>query len=439
MSIELLPWQSAFRTALILGANISIAFIIQLAALEKKRPPMALILVLLGRGILINLLGGVLFQDYISQSPFWNSCYEALLIGQSAVLWIFMFYTFAGDALKILVTSIAAEIYTVTLNGIVLAMVNYVEGRENLFFGGGPFRSLDLLIPAVMYAVFLPLYFFFRDKLKEYRSKELKHRKFWTAFVGMYIFLGIISWWNGYANEMSHMSWFIWLLFFLTAAGAGAAGAMSWMFYMRRIETEHRALKKQQEFLSIHRKAMDEQIQRMEKNQKLIDHQMKEIEKLEEKAFSEERAKTYLKSLKQEYHSIKARVYCSEWEIDAVLYYYARRAGQNGISCNFFFGNYRKGSVKPEVLSEFLVLLLEEAIEKSMSVEQEKRMISLTAGTVRNQVVMVLETVCKGRYRSGKLRLLAKKRQGMMESEKKEGKHCVKVMIPCAVYCGINL
>src|SRR5699024_11451944 len=64
-------------------------------------------------------------SDLISQSPFWNSCYEALLIGQSAVLWIFMFYTFAGDALKILVTSIAAEIYTVTLNGIVLAMVNY--------------------------------------------------------------------------------------------------------------------------------------------------------------------------------------------------------------------------------------------------------------------------------------------------------------------------
>lgn len=434
MNMEMLPWQIAFRVALILLSNISIAFIIQLTALERRRSLLALTLVYLGRNILLNLLGGIVFQDYIAQNPFWNNCYEFFITFQSVILWGVAFYTFAGDALKIMVVSIAAEIYTVALNGVILAMINFVEGRNSLFLSAGPFQPLDLFIPLVMYAVFLPLYFFFRDRLRKYRNKELKHRKFWISFTVLYILLGIMSWWNGYANKMSQMSWVTWLLFFLMAAGAGTVGVISWMGYMKRIEMEHRALKKQQEFLGLHRKAIDEQIQRMEENQKIIDHQMKEIEKFEEKAFSGERAENYLKKLKQEYHSIKAGVYCSEWEIDAVLYYYARKASQNQIFCSFFFGNYRKGSLNYEVLSEILVLLLEESIERNLTVEAEKRKISLTAGTVKNQVVLILETRCKGRFQIGKLRYFLKKHQGIVKSEKNEGGFYVKVMIPCTEY-----
>lgn len=227
MNIEQLPWQTAFRTALILGTNVSIAFFIQLAALERKRSPLPLALVLLVRGIFINLLGSIIFQEYISQNALWNNCYEILITFQSIIVWIFVFYTFTGDALKIVITSMAAEIYTVALNGVILAMINYAEGRESLLLSGGPFQPLDFLIPLVMYAVFLPLYFFFKDKLKENRHRGLKHRKFWMIFAGTYIFLGIMSWWNGYVNKMSYMSWFIWLIFFLFAAGAAIAGVWS--------------------------------------------------------------------------------------------------------------------------------------------------------------------------------------------------------------------
>ena len=224
MNVEQLPWQSALRTALILGANVSIAFFIQLAALERKRSPLPLALALLIRGVLINLLGGIVFQEYISKNIFWCNCYEVLITLQAVVLWIFVFYTFTGDALKIVVTSMTAEIYAVSLNGVVLVMINYAEGRKSIFLSGGSFQMTDLLIPLIMYAVFLPLYFFFRDKLKENRHRSLKHRKFWTVFAGIYIFLGILSWWNGYANKMSYMSWFVWLIFFFLAAELGIAG-----------------------------------------------------------------------------------------------------------------------------------------------------------------------------------------------------------------------
>lgn len=44
MNMEMLPWQIAFRVALILLSNISIAFIIQLTALERRRSLLALTL-----------------------------------------------------------------------------------------------------------------------------------------------------------------------------------------------------------------------------------------------------------------------------------------------------------------------------------------------------------------------------------------------------------
>lgn len=434
MNIEQIPWQTAFRTALILGTNVSIAFLIQLAALGRKRSPVALVLVLLIRGIFVNLLGGIIFQEYISENNFWSNCYEVLITFQSIVLWIFVFYTFAGDALKIVVTSIAAEIYTVALSAVVLVMINCAEGRKGLLFGGGSFAPMDLLIPIVTYGVFLPLYFSFKDKLEESRYRALKHRKFWTVFAGIYISLGIISWWNGYANKMNYLSWFIWLIFFLFAACVGITGAWIWISYMGKIEREHSLLKKQQEFFGLHKRAIDNQIQSMEENQRLIDSQMQEIEKLEEKALSGDRIQAYLRQLKQEYYSIKAGVYCCEWEIDAVLYYYLKKAEEKEISCSFFFGNYRKGSVKYEDLSEILMLLLEEAIERNLTVEKQKRRISLTAGTVRNQLILSLETTYKGKFRIWQLRICTEKHQGVVRYTKEMDKIGVTVMIPCTEY-----
>ena len=399
--------------------------------MERKRSPLPLALALLIRGVLINLLGGIVFHEYISQNDFWSNCYEVLITFQSIVLWIFVFYTFTGDALKIVVTSMTAEIYAVSLNGVVLAMINYAEGRESLLFSGGSFQWTDLLIPLIMYAVFLPFYFLFRDKLKENRYRRLKHRKLWIAFAGTYIFLGIISWWNGYANKMSYMSWFVWLIFFFLAAELGIAGTWKWINYMGKIEREHKMLKRQQEFLCLHKHAINEQIQSMEENQKLINLQMKEIKKLEGEALSGERVKSYLKQLEREYHSIKAGVYCSEWEIDAVLYYYSQKAEKNGITCIFYFGNYRRGSVKHEYLSEILMLLLEESIEKNLTVKEQERRILLSAGTVRNQVLLSLETMGRGKFSTWKLRLFAEKHQGLVKYKKRDDKIYIKIMIPC--------
>ena len=431
MELKELPWQEAVRTALILGTNVSMVLFIQITALERKRRPLLLISVLYGRCLLINILGGILFQTYISQVPFWNICYECLITLQAGILWIAVFYTFTGDALKILITSVAAEIYTMVLNGIVLVMVNYTEGREYLLTHAGPFQSMDLLIPLLMYGVFLPFYYLFRDKLRENREKKWKHRRFWAVFAGLYIFMGILSWWSGYANRMRKMSWLIWLMFFLLAAGAGAAGIRSWIIYTERLEKEHRLLKKQQKFLSLHRRVIDEQIQSMEENQKLIRQQMKEIENLKGQTFSKERAENYLRRLKQEYHRIKAGVYCSEWEIDAVLCYYAQRMEENKIRFHFFFGNYRKNSVKYEVLNRILIILLEEAIERNLSEKEGKRQISLTGGTVRNQVLLVLKTVRRGKFRIRKLRMYIEKDGGMVRVEKRETEICIKMLIPC--------
>src|SRR5699024_2002160 len=98
---------------------------------------------------------------------------------------------------------------------------------------------------------------------------------------------------------------------------------------------------------------------------------------------------------------------------------------------HFFFGNYRKNSVKYEVLNRILIILLEEAIERNLSEKEGKRQISLTGGTVRNQVLLVLKTVRRGKFRIRKLRMYIEKDGGMVRVEKRETEICIKMLIPC--------
>ena len=246
MELGALPWQEAFRTALILGSNISIAFIIQITVFERRRSPVLLLTVLLVRGMLVNLLGGIVFQDYIIGNPLFKSIYELLITIQPLILWGLVFYTFKGEWLKLVTVSMGAEIYTVFLNCVVLMLVNYGEGRENLLLSAGAFQWTDLWIPILMYGAFLPAYFIFREKLLAIREKKLKHRKGCLIFSSLYFLTGLVSWWNGYANRMKHMSWFVWMIFFVLAAGAGAACITQWKLYMKTMEAEYRPLKRQQ-------------------------------------------------------------------------------------------------------------------------------------------------------------------------------------------------
>lgn len=438
MELNVLPWQEALRAALILIPNISIAFIIQCEALERKHSLLPLLVVFCGRLFFINLLGGIVFQESISESIVWNSLYLFCITFQSFFLWAMVFYTYKGSILKIMITSMAAEIYTTVLSSIVLGMINYAEHRESLFINAAPFQRTDLLIPLLMYATFFPMYILFREKIQENRKKDLKHKKLWAVFAVFYILLGIFSWWNGYANQMREMSWPFWILFFLSAAGAGILGIRSWIRYMGQIEKDHQRLKRQQEFIRLYRRGIENQILTIEKNQKQIDQQMEEIRRIGRQKFAGERVVKYLNSLKQEYHQIKAGVYCSEWEIDAILYYYAQKAEEREIAWHFSFENYQKKSADPDSLGQILFLLLEEAVAGKQSAEESKRAFSLTAATVKNQVILVLETECGSRFRTGKIRACIKKQQGVFEIEKKGSKVWIKIMIPCAEYYNLE-
>lgn len=432
MEAGILPWQEALRPALILGVNASIATCIQLTALERKRSPLLLICTVAARCILLNLLGGIVFRDYIRCHPALDIFYEITITLQALLLWLVFFYTFKGSFLKIAMTSMATEIYTLILNAGVLILVNYLEGRPRLLDNTGEFLWMDLLIPAIMLIVFLPAYYSLRDKIRENAFKEKTHKKRYWIFLGIYFISGILSWWNGYTDTMGRHKYTFWILFILLAAGAGITGAESYCAYIKRMETEHKFLKKQQELLGLHRKAIYDQICQMEKNQKMIDSQMKEIEKLEGKGLSGKRVKAYLKSLKKEYHSIKAGVFCSDWKIDVILYYYADFLEKKEIPYSFSFSCYEKGCVDYEVIGNLLLDLLEKAIEKNMNIDKRKRKLFLTGGTVKNQLVLTLNTGGTNRLWTIRLKSYIKKYGGTLYCQKKGEDTEIKFMIPCS-------
>ena len=77
------------------------------------------------------------------------------------------------------------------------------------------------------------------------------------------------------------------------------------------------------------------------------------------------------------------------------------------------------------------MLLLEESIEKNLTVKEQERRILLSAGTVRNQVLLSLETMGRGKFSTWKLRLFAEKHQGLVKYKKRDDKIYIKIMIPC--------
>lgn len=434
MDIGTLPWQEIFRPALIMAVNLSIATCIQFTALERRHSPLVLMVYLILRCLFLNLFAGLLFQDYISSHPFWNNLYAVAITLQALLMWLVFLYTFKGGALKIAVFCMAAEMYTVTLNSGILILVNYIEGRTPLLTNGGRIQWTDILIPVIMYGIFLPTYFIFREKIRKSGNIELKHKKFWAGFWGIYMLAGLMSWWNGYENRMQDGAGIYWLMFALLAVLAAFAAAFSYRAYMKRMETEYRFLKKQREFLVLHKSAIDDQISQMEENQALIDEQMKVIKRLEGKDLSGIRVEQYLRKLKEEYNSINAGVFCQDWKIDAILHYYAEIAQKKEIPCSFSFSHYKKGCIRYEVIGELLILLLEKSIKESQRLRKEKRGISLTAGTVKNQLILTLETGTRKHFRFFRLCTYIKKYGGVIKFGKKESKYRMEIMLPCTEY-----
>ena len=108
-----------------------------------------------------------------------------------------------------------AEMYTVTLNSGILILINYIEGRNSLLTNSGSLQWTDILIPMIMYGIFLPTYFIFREKIRQGRNMVLKHKKVWAGVLIVYMLAGLMSWWNGYENRMQEGAWIFWLMFAL--------------------------------------------------------------------------------------------------------------------------------------------------------------------------------------------------------------------------------
>ena len=76
--------------------------------------------------------------------------------------------------------------------------------------------------------------------------------------------------------------------------------------------------------------------------------------------------------------------------------------------------------------------LLEKAIEKNMNIDKRKRKLFLTGGTVKNQLVLTLNTGGTNRLWTIKLKSYIKKYGGTLYCQKKGEDTEIKFMIPCS-------
>lgn len=340
---------------------------------------------LLQKCLLINCLMGQLLRSKYGQELWWQFLFVTLS-GMVALLIFAVYYqAFQGSLLKIGLVAMFAELHFVPIFLFLLVLLNYIEGREDLFAYGRVFSWLDLLMIPFVYGIWKME----RRILQRYgnamRRKEPTHRKILWVFLGGYILNGALSnavdlLKNGQKNLFFYIPFLV--LFFFTGYLL-----FVWKTYRIKVYTKRSFLQTEQTLIQEHYRMSRKQIFAMEKDQEIIKRQMKAICLQEEACSQEEKLKEYLMVLREKYEEIQAGIYCSDWIIDAVLCHVKRVCDTYQIVCEISAWQYEKGRFASEELSGMLVLMFDLFVkEKIKNGEGLGTWLSIKIGSVADQL-----------------------------------------------------
>ena len=91
---------------------------------------------------------------------------------------------------------------------------------------------------------------------------------------------------------------------------------------------------------------------------------------MDEQEQTDEQIIEYLYSLKQKREEIEAGIYCNDWIVDGILYYYAKQCKFENIVADFQMQKYDRGNISDEDISEILMTLLDLAIREEKKVQK---------------------------------------------------------------------
>lgn len=317
----------------------------------------------------------------------WGKTIFGLLYFLTAVLVLLLYYqTFRGSLLKIGIVGIWSELFCVPAIYTCIAVLNFLERRQNLLAVEAEILPADFLILPIIWGYFRLLKVLSRRWHYLIHRWEPKHRKILWTFYSIYMFLAVSS-----SYEIN---------VFTTPVISFAAILITTVFILGVLflsRKHQRQVFARKEFLDMEQKMMREhyrmitvQIQGLEKSRETVEQQMEMLMTLGEKSDSEEKICQYILELQDRYQEIRAGICCNDWIVDAVLCHMSNMFSSHGVKSQYLFWKYSGNVISSVEMAEFLFTVLDCLLKECLrQPEGTERRLVLKAEDLKSQIIIV--------------------------------------------------
>lgn len=208
---------SAFRVSLITLVN-NVMLLYGIGRILKRRQPLTLMIILI---ILKNFGCTILLENilaYFYPDAVWQFILNSVtLVVLFAAYIIVTYWTFEEEWLRLLVSMITVEIFLGFFSVGISAVINVLEGRENIWVYWDEFMPLDLVNVALVSICFVFFFHVFCNPIKKLINRFLKHRKIMWCLVIFFLMNGFTSWMDNKYFEIVAYFWIIWFCMLIAA------------------------------------------------------------------------------------------------------------------------------------------------------------------------------------------------------------------------------
>ncbi len=333
----------------------------------------------------------------VGMEPWFGILKIFYLVSCSTVVYMILWhYIYSSSILKIGLAQIACEVNYCIVIGIVLAIFNSLENREELMGYAIPFMLPDLLILPVIY-IFVKIELYFLEPLLSWaREYEPKHRKIAWIAVLAYIVSGIITSFQGFINVRTFDGWIMIPIFTVSIAG-NILGFWAMARYCRKTREDNFSLYSHVALMENYSQLLNQQMPD-DKSVKQMNTLINQINNQDMTQANEQLIWNYVEELKKRYKEIQAGIYCQDWLVDGILCHITKLCQENEIGVSFSFQKYHRGNISEEDIAEILYWLLLYCIREILLYKNEQDVhnnrhqpqLLLQASAVKNQLIMNL-------------------------------------------------
>ncbi len=336
------------RLYLLNGTCMAWAIFLFTRILKRRRGYGLLAAYVLAKVFLVDFCASFLLPVFYPGQSWMAELKTATILLFSVASYFVLYNAVEASFLRTAIVAMLCEVLSILPHYCGFGLLNLLEGQT--VWARGEFVWPDLMYPLVAACAAWLLWKLAGPWLIRLRTCRLRMPGLlWTLFL-CYISLGTLSNLASDTHNYGIPFWsvlVVFLLFFLLLIGVTVR-------YRQQVREEARRLRTQQRFAMTHYQILQTQLENMGP---LLAQMDCCLEAIPNQPGSSLLTQQYLSALKQGFQTLKAGIYCGDWETDAILCARAEQYSALGIPWEFHFQGYdRRGIASGDVVGLLLPL-----------------------------------------------------------------------------------